>query len=46
MSLGELQARSWMASEWASRSILVSFLYASNALLVIVWELYGEAAVR
>ena len=43
MSLGELQASSWAASGWASRSFPVRFLYASSALSINSWD--GEAVV-
>ena len=45
MSLGEVQASSWAASGWESRSFLVRFLYTSSALSIISWELHGEAVV-
>ena len=46
MSAGELQAWSWEARGWNSKSFLVRFLYDSSALLIIDWKLEDNAAVR
>ena len=45
MATGELQAWSWEASGWVSRSYFVDFSYAFNALFNISWGMDDEAAV-
>ena len=46
MAPRESQAWSWAASGWASRSFLVRFSYAFNALLMISWKLDDDEAAR
>ena len=45
MAAEELQAWSWEASGWLSRSCFVYFSYVFSALLMICWELDDEATV-
>ena len=46
MALRVSQAWSWAASGWESRSFLVRFSYAFNALLMISWKLDDDEAAR
>ena len=45
MAAGELQAWSWGASGWLSRSCFVDFSYAFSALFRISWTLDDEVEV-